>query len=144
MCKQHTSEKGLCREFEFDLLLLSGPSYLHFALLTLCCSLPGSGDDHKKPFILFLLCVAVLCYFSRKYGNSSREIHSVGKTPPHPSPCIIVLKSYLDSFNAMRYKVCSKNVCVSVLFHVLWLTMTILFVDPDLIDTNCNCYDAVP
>ena len=70
MCKQHTSEKGICREFEFDFFLLTRPSYLalkahcnvlHFALLTLCCLFPLSGDDHKKPVVLFLRCLAVLC-----------------------------------------------------------------------------------
>ena len=33
---------------------------------------------------------------------------------------------------------------MSPLFDVLLLTMTILFVDPNLIDTNCNGHDAVP
>ena len=44
----------------------------------------------------------------------------------------------------MRHMVCSKNVCVSVLFDVLWPTMTILFVDPNLTDANCNGHDAIP
>ena len=70
MCKQHTCEKGLCSEFEFDLFFLTRPSYLalkahcnvlHFALLTLCCLFPGSGDDHIKPLVLFVLYLAVLC-----------------------------------------------------------------------------------
>ena len=61
MCKQHTSEKGLCNEFEFDLLFLTPLSYLHFALLTLCCLFRGSGDDHKKTLVLFLICPAALC-----------------------------------------------------------------------------------
>ena len=29
----------------------------------------------------FVLPCCALCYFSTKYGKSSREIHSVGKTP---------------------------------------------------------------
>ena len=46
MRKQHTSEKGLRSEFEFDFLVLNRPSVpalkadcnvMHFALLTLCC-----------------------------------------------------------------------------------------------------------
>ena len=69
VCKQHTSEKGLCSEFEFDFLLLTRPSYptlkahcnvLHFALVTLCCLFAGSGDDHKKPLVLFVLCLDVV------------------------------------------------------------------------------------
>ena len=41
----------------------------------------------------------------------------------------------------MRHMVCSKNVCMSVLFDVLWPTMTILFVDPNLTDANRNGHD---
>ena len=46
MCKQHTSEKGLCSEFEFDFLLLNRPcvpalkahcNVLPFTLLTPGC-----------------------------------------------------------------------------------------------------------
>ena len=29
-------------------------------------------------------------------------------------------------------------------FDVLWHTMTILFVDPNLTDANCNGHDAIP
>ena len=89
-------------------------------------------------------CSVLLWCFLRKYGKSSREIHGVGKTPPthpHAQSC---RKAYLDSFSAMRHMVCSKNVCVSVLFDVLLPPMTILFVDPNLIDSNCNGHDASP
>ena len=50
-------------------IFLTRPSYLalkahcnllHFAPLTLSCLFPGSGDDHKKPLVLFVLCLAVL------------------------------------------------------------------------------------
>ena len=92
----------------------------------------------------FVLPCFALCSFSRKYGKSSKEIHSVGKAPPTPPRAQSYGKACLDSFNAMCHMVCSKNVCASVLFHVLWLTMTILFVDPNLIDTNCNGHDVVP
>ena len=65
MCKQHTSEKGLCSEFEFDFLVLNRPSVptlkahcnvLHFALLTLCCSLQDLVTTIKNP----VLCLVVL------------------------------------------------------------------------------------
>ena len=65
MCKQHTSEKGLCSEFEFDFLVLNRPSVqalkahcnvLHFALLTLCCSLQDLVTTIKTP----VLCLVVL------------------------------------------------------------------------------------
>ena len=29
-------------------------------------------------------------------------------------------------------------------FDVLWRTMTILFVDPNLTDANCNGHEAIP
>ena len=43
----------------------------------------------------------------------------------------------------MRHMVCSKNVYVFVLFDVVWPTMTILFVDPNLTCANCNGHEAV-
>ena len=65
MCKQHTSEKGLCSECEFDFLVLNRPSVpalkahynvLHFALLTLSCSLQDLVTTIKTP----VLCLVVL------------------------------------------------------------------------------------
>ena len=65
MCKQHTSEKGLCSEFEYDFLVLNCPSVpalkahcnvLHFALLTLCCLSQDPVTTIKNP----VLCVVVL------------------------------------------------------------------------------------
>ena len=65
MCKQYTSEKGSCSEFEFDFLVLNRPSVsalkahcnvLHFALLTLCCSLQDVVRTIKTP----VLCLVVL------------------------------------------------------------------------------------
>ena len=91
----------------------------------------------------YVLPCFALCYFSRKYGKSCRGNHSVGKTPPPPRAQSYE-KACLDSFNAMCHMVCSKNVCVYALFDVLWLTMTIVLMDPNLIDTNCNGHNAVP
>ena len=65
MCKQHTSEKGLCSKFEYDFLVLNRPSVpalkahcnvLHFALLTLCCLSLDLVATIKNP----VLCVVVL------------------------------------------------------------------------------------
>ena len=65
MWKQHTCEKGLCSEFEFDFLVLNRPSVpalkahcnvLHFALLTLCCLSPNLVTTMKNP----VLCLVVL------------------------------------------------------------------------------------
>ena len=65
MCKQHTSEKVLCREFEFDFLVSNRPSVpalkahcnvLHFGLLTLCCLSQDLVTTIKNP----VLCLVVL------------------------------------------------------------------------------------
>ena len=65
MCKQHTSEKGLCSEFQFDFLVLNRPTVpalkahcnvLHFALLTLCCLSQDLVTTIKNP----VLCLVVL------------------------------------------------------------------------------------
>ena len=65
-------------------IILTRPSYLalkthcnvlHFALLTRCCLFPGSGDDHKKPLVLFVICLAVL-FLICAISPGSMENHS--------------------------------------------------------------------
>ena len=71
MCKQHTSENGLCSEFEFDFLNLNRPSVpalkahcnvLHFALLTLFCLSEDLVTTIKNP-VLFLVVLRLAVVF---------------------------------------------------------------------------------
>ena len=121
MCKQHTSEKGLCTELEFDFLVLNRPSVpalkahcnvLHFALLTLCCSLQDLVTTIKNP-VLCLVVLRLAVVFLGEVWKPSREIHSVGKTPPTQPHAQWCGKARLDSFSV------SITWCVSVLFDVL-------------------------
>ena len=123
MCKQHTSEKGLCSELEFDFLVLNRPSVpalkahcnvLHFALLTLCYL------SHDLVTTIENLCSVLLCSvlpwcFLRNFEKPSREIHSVGKTPPTQPHAQWCGKACLDSFSVSV----TWCVCVFALFDVL-------------------------
>ena len=115
------------------------------------------GEDHKLPLVFCVLGLAVLsmfpCFaFLCATSLGSMENHSEnttvsGKHPPPPPSCVTICKSLSSLFvcNASHglFKEC---MCerMSPLFDVLLLTMTILFVDPNLIDTNCNGQDAAP
>ena len=166
--------RGFVVDFEFDLpcvMFFSGPSYLafkddcnllHLAPLMPCCFFVGSMEKDlvrtkNTPCALRALsCCAFhvsmlgfpLCFFSKKYVKIIQKIQQRRENtpPPHPS-CMSIWKSLSSLFvcnasHGLLIEFMSQH--MSRLFDDLVPTLTILFVDPNSIDTNCNGHDVVP
>ena len=101
MCKQHTSDKGLCSECEFDLLVLDRPSVpalkahcnvLHFALLTLCC-LSQDLVTTIKNLVLCLVVLRLAVVFLEEVWKTIQRNPQCRENTPHATPCAMVWKS---------------------------------------------------
>ena len=120
--KQHTSEKGLCSDFEFDFLVLNRPyvpapkahcNVLHYALLTLCCSLQDLVTTIKT-LVLCLVVLRLAVLFLEEVWKTMQRNPQCRENTPHATPCAMVWKSLPCLFQCQHHMVCVCDVRCSV------------------------------